>query len=125
MSERVACLVCDRVYRSLEALERHERREHPVPSEAHAGPSEAPARERARLLDQIALVSALAELVQAGLQRDLSEVALIRLARRLVQDGRLSDVEAVRLAGREALEAVSTVRAGDLTQLTQYQEKPS
>ncbi len=78
--------------------------------------------EEGRLSDQIALVSALAEHVQATLQRDLSEAALVRLARRLVEDTRLSDAEAVRLVGREALAAVRALRGTEVNSVTEEQE---
>jgi len=61
---------------------------------------------RERLLDQIALVEALAHHVRASTEKSLAEAMLIRLARRLTENGRLSDADALRQAGREAILAL-------------------
>ena len=63
--------------------------------------------ERARLLDQIALVDALADYASASAARELAEATLVRLARRLTERWELTDAEAVRVAGREALLALA------------------
>lgn len=65
---------------------------------------------RERLLDQIALVDALADYASARAARDLAEALLVRLARRLTEKWELTDAEAVRLAGREALAALVDAR---------------
>ncbi len=59
-----------------------------------------------RLLDQIALVDALAEYARATVERDAAQAVLVRLARRLVDGGHLTDAEAVSVAGKEALSAL-------------------
>jgi len=69
--------------------------------------------ERARLLDQIALIDALARHVIASREKRTAETELVRLARRLTENWKLSDAEALRLAGADALSNVA--RASSLT----------
>ena len=66
--------------------------------------------DRERLVDQIALLEALAHYTGASAERRLAEAVLVRLARRLTDDGTLTDVEAVTVAGREALAAVTALK---------------
>lgn len=65
---------------------------------------------RERLLDQIALVEALAQHVRASTEKALAERALIRLARRLTERWELTDAEALRVAGNEALAALASAK---------------
>jgi hypothetical protein len=59
-----------------------------------------------RLVDQIALVETLADYARASADRDLARYQLVRLARRLTESWELTDEEALRIAGREALAAI-------------------
>jgi hypothetical protein len=64
-----------------------------------------------KLRDQIDLVEALAQYVRASTEKASLEVALVRLARRLTEKWELSDPEALRTAGKEALAALVAVKA--------------
>ncbi len=59
-----------------------------------------------KLRDQIALVEALADYARFKVESDATGATIVRLARRLVEDPRLTDADAVRIAGRHALAAV-------------------
>jgi hypothetical protein len=67
---------------------------------------------RERLTDQIALVSALADYAHASAVRELAQVAIVRLSRRLTQKWELTDAEALKAAGPEALAAVASASGG-------------
>ena len=57
-------------------------------------------------LDQLDLLSALTDYAQALVLGEVARATVLRLARRLVQDPRLTDEEVVRLAGRRALDTL-------------------
>jgi hypothetical protein len=65
-----------------------------------------------RLVDQIALVETLADYARASADRDLARCRLVRLARRLTESWELTDEEALRIAGGEALAAIRAAEGG-------------